>query len=128
MRMEVLTGPERRRRWSDEEKLRIIREAEEPGVRYADVARRHDITAPQLYQWRVALREGRLIDPGALAGNGSIGFVEVAPTILGAVPSDGAAAVAATIEISLSGGRVLRAPSSLPTVELKRLIRAVEGA
>ena len=128
MRMEVLTGPERRRRWSDEEKLRIIREAEEPGVRYADVARRHDITAPQLYQWRVALREGRLIDPGAAAGTGSIGFVEVASTMLGAAPTDGATAFAATIEVAVSGGRVLRAPSSLPTVELKRLIRAVEGA
>jgi transposase InsO family protein len=66
MRMEVLTGPERRRRWSDEEKLRIlIREAIEPGVRYVDVARHHDISPPQLYQWRVALRECRLVDPGA---------------------------------------------------------------
>jgi len=32
MRMEVLTRPEHRRRWSDEEKLRIIREAMEPGA------------------------------------------------------------------------------------------------
>ena len=74
MRMEVLAGPERRRRWSDEEKCRIVREAQEPGVRYADVARRHDISAAQLYQWRMALREGRLID---LCG-GSNGFLEVA--------------------------------------------------
>jgi hypothetical protein len=35
---------------------------------------------------------------------------------------------AATVEIVLLGGRVLRAPSSLPSSELRRLIGAVEGA
>lgn len=120
MRMEVLTGPERRRRWSDEEKFRIVREAQEPGVRYADVARRHDISAPQLYQWRVALREGRLIDPR----DGSIGFLEVA----GGALDDEAPVVATPIEITLPGGRALKASSSLTTAELKRLIRAVEDA
>ena len=124
MRMEVLTGPERRRRWSDEEKCRIVREAQEPGVRYADVARRHDLSAAQLYEWRVALREGRLIDPRG----GSIGFVEVAGAGL-AVAAPGEAPVVATpIEIALPGGRTLKASSSLTTAELKRLIRAVEDA
>jgi hypothetical protein len=33
-----------------------------------------------------------------------------------------------TVEIVLVGGRVLRAPASLPTAELRRLIGAVEGA
>jgi transposase len=43
MRAEVLVGPERRRRWSVEEKVAIVREAAVPGVRVADVARRRDI-------------------------------------------------------------------------------------
>jgi transposase len=124
MRMEVLTRPERRRRWSDEEKLRIVREALEPGVRYADVARRHDISAPQLYQWRVALREGRLVDPGAdLAG-----FIEVRPDESGAASVSPGGTGRALIEVVMIGGRVLRAPASLPCAELRRLIRAVEGA
>jgi transposase len=124
MRMEVLTRPERRRRWSDEEKLRIIREALEPGVRYADVARRHDISAPQLYQWRVALREGRLADPGAdLAG-----FIEVRPDESEAASVSLGGTGRALIEVVMIGGRVLRAPASLPCAELRRLIRAVEGA
>ena len=63
MRMEVLAGPERRRRWSDEEKCRIVREAQEPEFAMLMLRRLHDISAAQLYQWRVALREGRLIDP-----------------------------------------------------------------
>ena len=124
MRMEVLTRPERRRRWSDEEKLRIIREAMESGVRYADVARRHDISAPQLYQWRVALREGRLVDPAAdLAG-----FIEVCPeeSATPCVPDAGTGRV--LIEVVTIGGRVLRVPASFPCSDLRRLIRAVESA
>jgi transposase len=124
MRMEVLTRPERRRRWSDEEKLRIVRETLEPGVRYADVARRHDISAPQLYQWRVALREGRLVDPGAdLAG-----FIEVRPDESAAASVSLGGTGRALIEVVMIGGRVLRAPASLPCNELRRLIRAVESA
>lgn len=124
MRVEVLTQPERRRRWSDEEKLRILREASELGVRYADVARRHDVSPAQLYQWRVALREGRLVDPCG----GMVGFVEVGPDEAVAADPAVQAAEAPPIEIALARGRVLKAPSSLGTAELVRLIRAVEGA
>lgn len=124
MRMEVLTRPERRRLWSDEEKLRIVRETLEPGVRYADVARRHDISAPQLYQWRVALREGRLVDPGADVA----GFIEVRPDESAAVSVSPGGTGRVLIEVVMIGGRVLRAPASLPCAELRRLIGAVEGA
>ena len=51
-RMEILTGVERRRDWSDDEKLSILQEAAEPGARIADVARRHDIKPQQIYTWR----------------------------------------------------------------------------
>jgi transposase len=40
MRTEILVGPERRRRWSVDGKLRIVREACAHGVRIAEVARR----------------------------------------------------------------------------------------
>jgi transposase len=39
-RIEMLTGPDRRRRWSAEDKARIVEESLVPGVRVADVARR----------------------------------------------------------------------------------------
>ncbi|NTI26700.1 transposase [Rhizobium rhizogenes] len=51
-RMEVISGIERRRRWSDEAKLRILAEADQPGVRIGDVARRHDIYPAQIRLWR----------------------------------------------------------------------------
>ncbi|MEH0296168.1 transposase [Agrobacterium sp. CCNWLW71] len=51
-RMEIMSGTERRRRWSDEAKLRILAEADEPGARIGDVARRHDIHPGQIRLWR----------------------------------------------------------------------------
>jgi transposase len=50
-RVEVLTGPERRRKWSDEIKIAIVAEALADGVVISDVARRHDITPSQLFGW-----------------------------------------------------------------------------
>ena len=40
----------RRRRWSDEEKGRIVAEAIAPGAVIADVARRHDLTPQHLVE------------------------------------------------------------------------------
>ena len=48
-RVEVLTGPERRRKWSDETKIAIVAESLADGVVISDVARRHDITRSQLF-------------------------------------------------------------------------------
>lgn len=53
----VFSGPERRRRWSEEERLRILSEAFAPGACVADVCRRHDISSALIYTWRRKLRE-----------------------------------------------------------------------
>ena len=126
MRAEVLVGPERRRRWSVEEKLRIVREAFEPGARVADVARRHDVSRAQIYQWRAALRDGRPTAPGT----GIVGFVpvDVGASSAMAAPATVEPGTGQPVEIGLAGGRSLKVSSSLPTTELRRLIRAVEGA
>lgn len=50
----ILAGPERRRRWSDEERERILADALRPGARVCDVARHHDIARSLIYQWRRA--------------------------------------------------------------------------
>ena len=51
-RVEVITGPDRRRDWSDAEKIAIVAKALEPGVSVSEVARRHDINPQQLFGWR----------------------------------------------------------------------------
>jgi len=56
----VFSGPERRRRWSDEERLQIVAEAFAPGARVADVCRHHDVSSGLIYTWR-----RKLLDAGA---------------------------------------------------------------
>lgn len=58
--IEIITGKERRRRWSTEQKLRIVAEAEEPGACIKAVASRHDVYPSLLFYWRRQVREGRL--------------------------------------------------------------------
>ena len=52
MKAEILVGPERRRRWSGEEKARIVAEATAPDARVADIARRHGVSRSLVYTWR----------------------------------------------------------------------------
>ena len=51
MRADVL-GVERRRRWSNDEKARIVEEMLAPGAKVTDVARRNDVAASVLFTWR----------------------------------------------------------------------------
>ncbi len=60
VRGEVLTGPERRRRWSVEEKLRILAQSVAPGSSVMLVCRMHGISSGQLYTWRRQFRTGEL--------------------------------------------------------------------
>ena len=127
MRQEILTGPERRRRWSDEEKIAIVREAGRGDLSVAAVARRHDITRQHIYQWRGALRQGRLIDDRV------VGFlpVEVSDDPAGPDPYAGHARHAGydvQVEVGLVKDRMLRVPASIPAALLTGLIRATEAA
>lgn len=51
---------ERRRHWSDEEKLAILKETTQPGAIMAVVARRYGIGTGQLYTWRKQLLRGAM--------------------------------------------------------------------
>jgi transposase len=84
MQGEVLVGPERRRRWSEDEKARIVEETFRPGAQVTDIARRHGVSRALLYAWR---REAR----GAPAVPAAPDFV---PVLLSALenPQHGTAA------------------------------------
>lgn len=53
----VFSGPERRRRWSQDERGLILAEAFSPGACVAEVARRHDVSTAPVYTWRRKLLE-----------------------------------------------------------------------
>lgn len=58
--IEIISGKERRRRWSTEEKLRIVAESHELGACVKAVAARHDVYPSLVFNWRRQVREGRL--------------------------------------------------------------------
>ena len=59
----VFSGPERRRRWSENDRLEILAEAFSPGACVAQVARRHDVSTALIYTWRNKLRQP-VAEPG----------------------------------------------------------------
>ena len=69
----VYSDVERRRRWSDEERLQILGEAFSPGAVVVQVARRYDISTALIYTWRRKLREAQIEPAAALPYPG---FVE----------------------------------------------------
>ena len=65
VRVEVVTSVQRRRRWTPEQKLEIVKQTNEPGSSVSMVARQFGITAAQLFQWRKAYLQGSLMAVGA---------------------------------------------------------------
>jgi transposase len=64
-RVEVVTSVQRRRRWTPEQKLEIVKQTNEPGSSVSMVARQFGISAGQLFQWRKAYLQGSLMAVGA---------------------------------------------------------------
>ena len=73
-RVEVLTGPGRRRQWSEEAKARIVSEAWQPGAVVAVVARRWQVCPQQVFAWR------REMGRAAVAAPDFVPIVAAAPT------------------------------------------------
>ena len=76
-----VTGVVRRRRWSDEEKGRIVAEAIAPGAVAADVARRHDLAPQHLWNWVRAAKAGQRVEVN-VAGPGESPADIGGPTLL----------------------------------------------
>lgn len=64
-RVEVITSVQRRRRWSAEEKVRMVQETYAPGMSVSLVARQHGVAPNQLFTWRRLYAEGALSAVGA---------------------------------------------------------------
>ncbi|WP_416172785.1 transposase [Enterobacter asburiae] len=61
--VEVLSGPERRRRRTPQEKIAIIQQTMEPGMTVSHVARLHGINANQIFKWRRQYEDGSVTAP-----------------------------------------------------------------
>jgi transposase len=127
-RVEVITSVERRRRWSREEKERLVAASFEPGVTASEIARSAGIHVSQLFRWRKDLcRRADAIVPQLVP-------VEIVPapvTLARETEAPTTAAVPARrrrhgiIEIDLSGGRRIRVDSDVDADALRRVVDAL---
>lgn len=122
MRQEILTGVERRRRWSLDQKQEILAAVGVNGATVADVARRYDITRQHIYQWRRELRRKGLLSDG----RPQFLAVEMTPEALGDPVAE--ANGAGLVEIRLCNGRRLRLAGDAPEAVVRRMIRLAEAA
>jgi transposase len=108
----VLSGPERRRRWSFEQKQALVSAAFSPGAIVRDVARQADVCASQIYRWR---RECRGERPG---------FTEM--VVVGAGAVDQRRDVPA-VEIAFAGKVQVRIPASTRPELAAAIVKALAG-
>jgi transposase len=111
-RVEVITGAERRRRWSEEQKRAIVAESLSPRAVVSEVARRADVCPGQIYRWR---QEFRAVADG-------FAQVLIAPPEMPAAPAaDGEPA----IELEFTGKVRVRIPGSVPADLAAAVVKAL---
>ena len=117
-RVEMITGVGRRRRWTDEDKARIVAESLDPATTTSAVARRYGLHVSQLFAWRQQLQRSA----SAATEVSGPGFV---PILLA---EDGAAPVTAAgrMEIAL-GAVVVRVGADVDGPALRRVLEVVRG-
>jgi transposase len=125
-RVEVLTGPTRRRRWSAEDKSRIVAETLAPGACVSEVARRWQVSSQQVFGWRRAARRDMSTAPAIMTGPTAAGFV---PIVTESVPvATVPQAAAPVIEVRLAGA-VVRVVSGMDdAAQLTAVLRAVRAS
>ena len=122
MRVEVLGGVERRRRWSRDDKMRIIEETLAPGAVVTEIARRHGIATSLVFTWR---RRARL---ATVASAARLVPVEVAATAAESVRSiEAPTAMPARkrrglIEIELGDGKRVSVDENVDAEALGRVL------
>jgi transposase len=109
---QLISGPERRRAWSDEQKRALVAAAFAPGAIVAEVARRADVCAGQIYRWRQELR-------GA-----GVGFAEMVVTAAARQP-DVVPCAGTAIEVAFDGVTCLRIAPSTPPELAAAVVRAL---
>ncbi len=91
----VVLGPERHRRWSDAQKIKIVGETLVPGVRVAEVIARYNVSSSLVYTWRKQASLG-LFGPMKQGAFAPVAIVEAAVSL----PSDSPICLAASDKLT----------------------------
>ena len=121
--IEVITRVERRRRWSREEKQRLVAESARPDRTVSQVARAHGVAANLLFTWRRQF----LASAVEMAGAGP-SFVPVRLTAEDPAAVEAQAvspAVAARLEIRLPSGIVINVIGEVASESLRQVLAAL---
>jgi transposase len=121
-RIELLTGPGRRRRWSAEEKAQIVAETLLPGARVSEVARRWQLCPQQVFAWRHASRRDAPTPPRETTSPAAVAFV---PIVTEAARCE--ASAGPTIEVTLADA-VVRVARGMDGDLLTVVLRAVRAS
>lgn len=113
--MTIISGVERRRLWSEEEKLGIMAEAFSPGACVSEVARRRDVSPSLIYRWRRQMRT-----EAASAGFAPVLVGPEREEMIACPPAEQAPAM--TIELK---GAMVRIAADAPPVLVERALRAL---
>ena len=116
-RIEVITGRQRRRQWSDEEKALIVTESFAPGANISAVARRHGMSCGLLHKWRGQARQ-------AAAATAPFIPITLAKGVGGGEDDAALATSCGAIEIELAGARV-RVEGAVSKEALKTVLTAL---
>jgi transposase len=121
----VLSGRERRRRWTSSEKLRLVAESVSAGLSVAEFARRHDVHPNMVHAWRRQVRMGEL----SVAPDGEARFVPVAVATESCVapPRESNKRPGSPLEVVLRNGRVLRLLEGVSPRLVAQLADALDG-
>jgi transposase len=115
-------GKRQCRSYSLEYKLSIIRQSLQPGASVADIARRNDLNANMVFNWRRLYREGHLV-PQVPPLAGDFVPVRVCDGRPGhQQPEHRPAAAGARVEITLPNGVSVRADTDIEDKRLHRLL------
>jgi transposase len=121
----VVLGLERRRRWRDEDKARIVASVGVGGVTVTQLAHHHEVTRQQIYSWRHELKKKGLLAPSADVAFLPVDILDLrkppeAPADMPVAPS--------MVELRLRNGRSLHFEGAMDAAILARLIQVVETA
>ena len=130
MRIEILNGVERRRRWSEDEKARIIEESFTAGAKVSDVARKHGVSRGLIFAWRKEARVDGLAIPAVprlipvqLATSSPLpSSVMPAPLAQTPPPVRSTGRKAGMIEIDLGGSKRVRVDANVDADALGRVL------
>ena len=127
VRGEVLAGPERRRRWSVEEKLRVLAQSVAPGSSVMLVCRMHGISSGQLYTWRRQFRAGELTGFAPVRVASPVGQLAPSSPVVDPAPANLEVDRSADgmIEVELPSGVKLRITGMVDEAALRRVLSAL---